>query len=165
MAVCCPPSRWLPSRQWLADCPNPAPDGMWCGSGRLAPMEPPLLVVCLCAAWCTTCDVYAAIFRDAAALRPEVRFAWIDVEDDSDALGEAALDIESFPTLQIQREGQVLFHGTVLPQPGVLTSLLDAERAGALAPGAAASVPAAMAAAVWGLAPMRSLGIGLPAPR
>jgi thiol-disulfide isomerase/thioredoxin len=120
-------------------------------------MIAPLLVTCLCAEWCTTCTAYRSTLAAVAAAHPEIRFAWIDIEDDSDALGDAALEIENFPTLQIQRGELVLFHGTVLPHAGTLTTLLDALARGDLAPGAAATVPAAMAAAIWQLAPLRGV--------
>jgi thiol-disulfide isomerase/thioredoxin len=118
-------------------------------------MTAPLLVTCLCADWCTTCAAYRATFAAVAAAHPEIRFAWIDVEDDSDELGDAALEIENFPTLQIQRDARVLFHGTVLPHGATLTTLLDALARGDLASGEAAAVPSQMAAAVWRLGPER----------
>jgi thiol-disulfide isomerase/thioredoxin len=117
----------------------------------------PLLVTCLCAAWCTTCDAYRATFAALAGARPDLRFAWIDIEDDADALGETALDIENFPTVQIQQDGRVLFHGTLLPQPGALTALLDAHARGALSPGEARRVPQTMATAIGRLAESRRI--------
>ncbi|MEY4754223.1 MAG: hypothetical protein RJA44_1898, partial [Pseudomonadota bacterium] len=57
-------------------------------------MDDTLLVACLCAGWCTTCDAYAATFSDVARQQPQARFVWIDIEEHSDALGDAALDIE-----------------------------------------------------------------------
>lgn len=126
-------------------------------SGRLPLVTDDLLVACLCAAWCHTCTAYRSTLEAVAATRPGLRFAWIDIEDDADALGDDALDIETFPTLMLLRDGRPLFHGPLLPQAATLTRLLDALAADALAPGAAASVPAAMAAAVWRLAPARAL--------
>ncbi|HWK82169.1 MAG TPA: thioredoxin family protein, partial [Caldimonas sp.] len=48
-----------------------------------------LLVACLCADWCSSCREYRSIF-DALAARFEGRaeFAWIDIEDEADALGD-----------------------------------------------------------------------------
>jgi len=120
-------------------------------------MQEELLVACLCAAWCTTCDAYKPVLAGLAADRPGLRFAWIDIEDDADALGEDALDIENFPTVMLLRDGRPLFHGTLLPHAATLARLLDALQAQALAPGAAAEVPPAMAAAVWRLGPLRPL--------
>lgn len=118
-------------------------------------MDDPLLVACLCAAWCTTCDAYRPMLTAVAAQHPGMRFAWIDIEDDADALGDDALDIETFPTVMVLRGGQPLFHGTLLPHAGTLLRLLDSLQAGATAAGSA--VPPAMAAAVWRLGPQRPL--------
>jgi thioredoxin 1 len=120
-------------------------------------MEDDLLVACLCAAWCHTCTDYRATLVAVAAARPGLRFAWIDIEDDADALGDDALDIETFPTLMLLRAGRPLFHGPLLPHAATLSRLLDALAADTLAPGAAAAVPVAMAEAVWRLAPRRAL--------
>lgn len=124
-----------------------------------APAAPDrLIVACLCAAWCGTCTSYRAVFAEVAAAHPEARFVWIDIEDDSDRLGDSALDIEDFPTLMLMRGARVLFHGTVLPHAATLQRLLVAEAAQALAPGDAARVPATMAAAVARLAAQRAPG-------
>lgn len=120
-------------------------------------MNDDVLVACLCAAWCHTCTAYRATLVAVAAQHPGLRFAWIDIEDDADALGDDALDIETFPTLMLLRAGRPLFHGALLPHAATLTRLLDTLAAGSLAPGAAAGVPAAMAEAVWRLAPQRAL--------
>lgn len=123
-----------------------------------APAPPTgITVACLCAAWCATCTGYRRTLAQLAATHPGLRFAWIDIEDDADALGDAALEIENFPTLMLLREGRVLFHGTVLPHPATLERMLQALADHALAPGDAAQVPASMAAAVWRLAPQRPL--------
>ena len=116
---------------------------------------PSVLVACLCAAWCTTCSAYRDTFAALAARHPGLRFAWIDIEDDSDALGDDALEIESFPTVMLMREGRVLFFGTVLPHAGTLARMVEAIEADALAPGGADGVSAQMAAAVWRLGPQR----------
>ncbi|OYU74264.1 MAG: thiol reductase thioredoxin [Burkholderiales bacterium PBB5] len=120
-------------------------------------MDSNVLVACLCAGWCTTCDAYRPLLAELAAQRPALRFAWIDIEDDADALGDDALDIENFPTVMVLRDARVLFHGTLLPHAATLARLLDALAEDALAPGAAAQVPPAMAAAVWALGPQRPL--------
>ncbi|WP_395701901.1 thioredoxin family protein [Aquabacterium sp.] len=122
-----------------------------------APTADDLLVACLCAGWCTTCTAYRGTLAEVAAAHPALRFAWIDIEDDSDALGDSALDIENFPTVMLLRAGRVLFHGTLLPHAATLLRLLEALRNDALAPGDAAAVPAEMAAAVWRLGPERPI--------
>jgi thiol-disulfide isomerase/thioredoxin len=68
-----------------------------------APETPLLTVACLCAGWCTTCQAYAAPFAQLARTLPQTRFVWIDIEAHADALGDAALDIESFPTVRLVR--------------------------------------------------------------
>ena len=119
---------------------------------------PDLVVACLCAGWCNTCETYRPLLRQLASQHPAWQVAWIDIEDDADALGDDALDIQTFPTLLLLRAGVPLFYGPLLPQASTLARLLAAVADNSLAPGAAASVPAAMAAAAWRLAPQRLLG-------
>ena len=102
------------------------------------PAAEPLLVACLCAQWCRTCDAYRdtlAATRDAMRrAHPEatLRFVWVDIEDESDLVGE--LDIEDFPTILISRDADVLFFGPVMPHAQTLDRLLRSlfERAPAL---------------------------------
>jgi thioredoxin 1 len=110
------------------------------------PTAEPLLVACLCAQWCRTCDAYRdtlAATRDAMRLgHPDAatRFVWVDIEDESELIGD--LDIEDFPTILLARGDQVLFFGPVLPHAQTLDRLvrnaLDTDlpplSAGALAP-------------------------------
>jgi thioredoxin 1 len=72
-----------------------------------------LLVVCLCADWCGTCRDYQPGFKGLAADFPQVRFRWVDIEEDADLMGD--LDIENFPTLLIRRGNSIVFFGTMLP--------------------------------------------------
>lgn len=81
-------------------------------------------VVCLCAQWCGVCREYRPTFE--ALARPGLRLAWVDVEDEEDIVGD--LDVETFPTVLIGGGGRARFFGTVLPQPGVLTRLIDSLR-------------------------------------
>jgi thioredoxin 1 len=79
-------------------------------------------IVCLCAAWCQTCVGYRSVFESVAhRLRADgvlLDTRWIDIEDDSDLIGE--LDVETFPTLLLYRADGVLFFGTLTPQAPVL---------------------------------------------
>jgi hypothetical protein len=53
---------------------------------------------------------------------------WIDIEDHADALedgDEDIPDIENFPTLLLLRDGEPVFHGTVLPHAQVAERLLQ----------------------------------------
>lgn len=79
-------------------------------------------VVCLCAAWCGTCGQYRPMFDELARAHPDVRFEWVDIEDDSDLAGD--LDVETFPTLLIADGHRALFLGPLLPQIPVLARLL-----------------------------------------
>ncbi|ODS59770.1 MAG: thiol reductase thioredoxin [Acidovorax sp. SCN 65-108] len=88
--------------------------------------------VCLCAAWCGTCGIYRPLFNELARAHPEVRFEWVDIEDESDLAGD--LDVETFPTLLIADGQRALFFGPLLPQAPVLARLLASLQA---APGSA----------------------------
>lgn len=94
----------------------------------------PLTVACLCAGWCVACKAYAATFAQVAQAHPDVRFAWIDIEDHSDALGDEALDIENFPTLLVLKGSapRPLFLGTVMPHAGTLERMVQAALAGSM---------------------------------
>ncbi len=90
-----------------------------------------LLVACLCADWCGSCREYRPTF-DALAARfaSEAEFAWIDIEDESDALGDP--DIENFPTLLVADAESLRFFGAVTPQPGTIERLIRSAIEGAL---------------------------------
>lgn len=79
-------------------------------------------VVCLCAAWCNTCTDYRATFEAAAQQWPQMRFEWLDIEDESDIAGD--LDVETFPTVLVSDGMHVRFVGPLLPQVAVLTRLI-----------------------------------------
>jgi thioredoxin 1 len=91
----------------------------------------PLLVACLCAAWCKTCDAYREAFGQVARRHADARFVWIDIEEHSDALGEAP-DIDNFPTLAILQGEEVRFFGTLTPHAATLDRLVAAAAAGPL---------------------------------
>ena len=75
-----------------------------------------VLVACLCADWCSACREYRALYGALRGRHGGVAdFAWIDVEDASDALGDP--EIESFPTFLIAAGESALFLGAVTP-PG-----------------------------------------------
>ena len=104
------------------------------GRSRAADDDGPWLVACLCAAWCRTCDEYRPTFTAAAQAHPDMRFAWIDIEDHSDALGPLALDIDDFPTVLIARGGALRFLGPLLPHRETLLRTVDAARTATLTP-------------------------------
>jgi thioredoxin-like negative regulator of GroEL len=92
------------------------------------PTPEPLLVACLCAQWCRTCDSYRdtllAVRAAMAIGHPDaaLRFVWVDIEDESELVGD--LDIEDFPTILLARGDQVLFFGPVLPHAQTLDRLV-----------------------------------------
>src|SRR5215470_7612138 len=93
-----------------------AAPGVAAGAGQLA--------VCLCAAWCDTCEAYRPVLEQAAAQFPDARFVWLDIEDQEDLLGP--IDVENFPTLLVAVGDDVRFFGTLTPQPETLTRMLRA---------------------------------------
>jgi thioredoxin len=94
---------------------------------------PPLVVACLCAAWCSSCREYRATFDGVARTFTQVRFLWVDVEDDAALLD--GVEVENFPTLLIGRGGAARFFGPLTPHAEVLSRLV---RAHVSQPGAAA---------------------------
>ena len=100
-------------------------------------------VVCLCAAWCGVCRQYEAEFRALQQQFPQVRFVWLDVENEEELVGD--LDVETFPTLLIAHQDRPMFLGPLLPQIKVLERLLASlKEAQAASPGLPAE-----AAALW----------------
>jgi thioredoxin 1 len=81
-------------------------------------------VVCLCAGWCGVCRDWRDAFVRASRASPQKRFAWVDVEDDADAMGD--FEIETFPTLLVARSEKVMFLGPIEPTESALLRLLAA---------------------------------------
>jgi thioredoxin 1 len=79
-------------------------------------------VICLCAQWCGACREWRPLFEQAAAAHPDLRFGWVDVEDEAAALGD--VDIETFPTLLVADGARPLFFGPVQPSAAQLSRLL-----------------------------------------
>ena len=107
---------------------------------------PELLVACLCATWCKTCTEFHGTYEKLAAANPDVKFEWLDVEDDSALVGD--LDIENFPTLAVFRGDKPLFYGVTMPQEGVvartLASLKREDRDAVAVPEEIAGLPEAL---------------------
>ena len=92
-----------------------------------------LLVACLCAEWCGSCRDYRATFAALAErFAGDAEFAWIDIEDESDALGDP--DIENFPTLLVADAGGLRFLGSVTPHAATAERLVRNALAGELPP-------------------------------
>jgi Thioredoxin. len=80
-------------------------------------------VLALCADWCGTCRDFQQMLDRLARARPEIVFAWADIEDDAELVGD--IDVESFPTLAVFRAGQALHYGVSLPQEGLVARTID----------------------------------------
>ena len=91
------------------------------GHPRLA--TSPLVELALCADWCGTCRDFQQMLDRLARARPEIVFAWADIEDDAELVGD--IDVESFPTLAVFRAGQALHYGVSLPQEGLVARTID----------------------------------------
>ena len=92
-----------------------------------------LLVACLCAEWCGSCRDYRATFAALAErFAGAAEFAWIDIEDESDALGDP--EIENFPTLLLADAGGLRFLGSVTPHAATAERLVENALAGELPP-------------------------------
>ncbi len=83
-------------------------------------------VICLCADWCGTCRGWRGELAAEARLHPGVDFAWVDIEDQADAVGD--VDIETFPTLLISHGDTARFLGPVLPHASAIGRLLESLR-------------------------------------
>lgn len=90
---------------------------------RLRQQPDAWLVACYCAAWCKTCDAWRDDFDALAARWPQHVFAWIDIEERPDLLGDE--EIENFPTLLLQQGDAVRFFGTLQPYITHLEGLLQ----------------------------------------
>jgi thioredoxin 1 len=86
-------------------------------------------VICLCAEWCGVCREWRGSFEQLAAAHPDLHFAWVDVEDEAQAMGD--VDIETFPTMLVAQGANPRFFGPVQPSMPQLSRLLASLRADA----------------------------------
>jgi thioredoxin 1 len=97
---------------------------------KLPRTSPQLLVACLCADWCGACREYKPQFDALALTLPDVRFLWLDVEDQADLIDP--IEVENFPTVLIAKLEkatiQPVFFGTVLPHIETLERLIQAKQ-------------------------------------
>jgi thioredoxin 1 len=84
----------------------------------------PMRVVALCAGWCGVCRDWRPVFTGVARGHPEWTFAWVDVEDEDEAMG--GVDITTFPTVLVARGPDALFLGPIAPAAGALERLAQA---------------------------------------
>ena len=102
----------------------------------------PLLVACLCAAWCKTCTDYREVFDQLTQeFAGRTRFVWLDIEDDEAALG--GVDVVDFPTLLLASRATIRFFGPVTPHAQTARQLVQRalqDQLGAVAADAALAV-------------------------
>ena len=89
------------------------------------PPPPELLLACLCAAWCTTCEAYQAPFLQLQSEFPTVRVVWIDIEDEADLIDP--IEVENFPTLLLATPTAVGFFGTMTPHIDTLRRMVRSQ--------------------------------------
>ncbi|MBH1957532.1 MAG: thioredoxin family protein [Burkholderiales bacterium] len=87
-------------------------------------------VVCLCADWCGLCRDYQAVMAQMAGRYPAFRFAWLDIEDQADLVGD--IDVETFPTVLMADAQGTRFFGPLTPQANTLARLLDSLQSASL---------------------------------
>ncbi|MDB5860290.1 MAG: thiol reductase thioredoxin [Ramlibacter sp.] len=98
------------------------------------PSESTFRVACLCAEWCGVCREWRPAFEEQARAHPGLRFDWVDVEDEADAMGD--VDIETFPTLLVARGSEPLFLGAIPPSgPGLARLIASLQAQPGPAPG------------------------------
>jgi len=88
--------------------------------------DTPVLVACLCAQWCDTCNAYQSVFAQVQARFTDIRFLWVDIEDDAELVDP--IEVDNFPTLLIAGPDRVHFFGTITPHPETLQRLIDSHR-------------------------------------
>jgi hypothetical protein len=69
------------------------------------------------------CRTYREPFEQVAKQFPQLRFAWLDVEDQAAWVGD--LDIETFPTLLVAEPRGARFLGALTPHAPTLSRLLE----------------------------------------
>ncbi len=88
-------------------------------------MHPPLLVACLCAQWCGSCREYRTTFDQIAESFPDLRFIWVDIEDEAERVDP--IEVENFPTLLIAAGHEARFFGPLTPHKETLMRLVKAQ--------------------------------------
>ena len=98
-----------------------------------------ITVIDFWAAWCGPCRAMAPQFERAAAMRPQYRFAKVDVDAEPQLASRYA--IRSIPTLMVLRDGEpVATQAGLIPAEPLVEAL---DRLAAAGPGTAAAREAA----------------------
>jgi thioredoxin 1 len=85
--------------------------------------DPGITVIDFWAAWCGPCRAMAPQFEKAAALRPQYRFAKVDV--DAEPALAARFEIRSIPTLMVLLDGEPVAAQAGLIAADALVEALD----------------------------------------
>ena len=97
------------------------------GEAAAVPSNQRHVLIALCADWCGTCRTFRPVLGQLAAAHPHIVFSWLDIEDEAVLAND--LDIETFPTLVIFRDGAPLYFGPSLPMMDVVAKLIRAAEA------------------------------------
>jgi thioredoxin 1 len=97
--------------------------------------EPGIMVVDFWAAWCGPCRELAPQFRRAAELRPQYRFAKVEVDAEPALAG--AYSVRAVPTLLVLRDGEPVATQPGGVDAGYMVRLLDRIAASAEDPASA----------------------------
>jgi thiol-disulfide isomerase/thioredoxin len=90
---------------------------------HLPPSQPSILVACICASWCSSCQGLREEFARIEEHLPSPLLIWLDIDDDEALLPEG-LEISHFPTLLVaETNGCVIFYGPAKPRLSTLVSL------------------------------------------
>lgn len=107
-----------------------------------------LRVVCLCADWCSACRAWRPDWEALAARHPQLRWQWLDIEDEAELMDAVGLDIETFPTVLLMRGDRALHLGAVPPQPVFVDHLIARLGAPGAEPTTASPAASALATAL-----------------
>lgn len=84
--------------------------------------DPEVLVACLCAQWCGVCRDYTGVFAQVRERFPDMRFVWVDVEDQADMVDP--IEVDNFPTVLVASAAEPRFFGPLTPQAGTLERIV-----------------------------------------